>query len=68
MENKTREDVFKQRQAEMSDDELIKLCQSELIKLCKSGGKSLRMCIPPMITDTDMLFQELIDRFVDKTN
>lgn len=65
MEKLTNYEIFRQKQADMSNDELIKLCQSELSKLCKTGGNSFRMCIPLMVTDTDILFQELLDRFTE---
>jgi hypothetical protein len=54
---------FKEKQAAMSDSELIVLCKKEVSNLAKTYGKSHKMCIPPMITDTDMLLCELIDRF-----
>lgn len=54
---------FKQKQAEMSNEELIKLASGQVSDLAKTGGKSHRMCIPPMITDTDMLLSEVIERF-----
>ena len=63
----TREEIFYKKQSEMKDDELIELVQEEISKLCKTGGKSLRMCVPPMITDTDMLLCELVRRYKEKT-
>lgn len=60
---KTRTEQFEQKQAEMTDKELYDLVREELSKLCKTGGKSLTMSIPPMVTDTDMLISELLNRF-----
>jgi hypothetical protein len=54
---------FEGRQSAMSDKELIELSREEVSKMCKSGGKSFRMCVPPMVTDTDMLLVELIRRY-----
>ena len=59
---------FETKQALMSDKELIKLANEEISKLCISGGRSIHMSVPPMVTDTDMLFCELIKRFKNKTN
>jgi phosphoheptose isomerase len=57
------EEKFEQKQAEMSNEELIRLANKEVIELCKTGGKSIRMCVPPSINDTDMLLSEVIRRF-----
>ena len=54
---------FELKQSKMSDSELIDLCQKEVGELASTYGKSHRMTIPPMITDTDMLLSELIKRF-----
>lgn len=54
---------FKQKQAAMSNDELIELASKQISELAKTGGRSHMMCVPPMITDTDMIFGELINRF-----
>jgi hypothetical protein len=54
---------FKKRQAEMSDQELIELAENQVSELARTGGRSHRMCIPPMITDTDMILGEIIRRF-----
>lgn len=52
-----------QKQAEMSNKELIELAKKQVSELARTGGRSHKMCVPPMITDTDMLFSELIRRF-----
>ena len=57
---------FEKEQSEMSDDELIVLCQEEISKLCKTGGRSFVMSVPPRIKDTDMLFVELMKRYISK--
>jgi len=54
---------FEAKQAAMSDKELIDLVEKQISELAKTGGRSHRMCVPPMITDTDMLFCELVRRF-----
>ena len=59
----TKDEQFRAKQAEMSDTELAELVQEELSKLCKTGGRSIQMCIPPMVKDTDMLIGEMIRRF-----
>ena len=68
----TDEDTYQcsdeQKQAEMTNKELHDLVRTELSKLCKTGGKSLTMCVPPMVTDTDMLISELLNRFKQLTN
>lgn len=56
-------EAFELKQSKMSDRELIDLCQKEVCELASTYGKSHRMTIPPMITDTDMLLSELIKRF-----
>ncbi len=60
---KTAEEDFKEKQALMSDSELIELAKAQVSELAKTGGRSHRMCVPPSIKDTDMLFSELIRRF-----
>jgi hypothetical protein len=52
---------FAQKQAAISDKELIELADHEICKLAKTG--SITMSVPPEVTDTDMLFSELIKRF-----
>jgi len=64
----TKTEQFKQKQAEMTDKELHDLVRTELSKLCITGGKSLTICVPPMVTDTDMLISELLNRFKRLTN
>jgi len=57
------EEQFKQKQKNMSNEDLILECRRQVSELAKTGGRSHKMCIPPMITDTDMIFSELLDRF-----
>lgn len=54
---------FEKRQAEMSDKELIERAEKEVSELARTYGKSHRMCIPPMITDTDIILSEVIRRY-----
>ena len=58
-----KDEQFRLKQQEMSDKKLAELARNEVSKLCKTGGKSLTMCVPPMITDTDMILCEVIRRF-----
>lgn len=58
-----KEEEFKRRQAEMSNEELIELAEKEVSELARTYGKSHKMCIPPMVTDTDMILTEIIRRF-----
>lgn len=39
------------------------VAEKHVSELAHTGGKSHKMCVPPMITDTDMIFSELIRRF-----
>jgi len=58
-----REEIFRDKQKNMSDEDLIELAHSEISKLCKTGGRSITMSIPPMVTDTDMVLCEIVRRF-----
>jgi hypothetical protein len=62
------QEQFEQEQAAMSNEELIELAGKQVSELARTGGRSHRMCVPPMITDTDMLFSELIRRFKSLIN
>ena len=64
---KTTDELFALKQQQMPDKELIELAINEVSNLCKTGGKSLKMCVPPMIRDTDMLLCEVIRRFETST-
>lgn len=59
---------FKQKQAEMSNEELVKLAKERVKELRERGGRSHRMNIPSQVTDTDMIFSELIRRFENLGN
>ena len=37
--------------------------ERQITELARTGGKSHRMCVPPMPEDTDMILSELIKRF-----
>lgn len=56
-------EAFEAKQAEMSNVELIKWANTHVSELARTGGRSLRMCVPPMVTDTDMILSEVIRRF-----
>lgn len=59
----TKDEAFLKKQREMSDDQLIKLCDLAVIKMCRTGGESFTMCVPVQVDDTDMILSELIRRF-----
>ena len=61
--NKTPDELFREKQASMSDEDLLKLCHEQVSKMCKSGGASFRMSIPPSVNDTDMALSELFRRY-----
>lgn len=61
------QEEFEKKLDDMPDFVLSELAQHELSKLCKNGASSFIMSIPPRITDTDILFAELIKRFKIKT-
>ena len=54
---------FKNNMAKLSDIELAEMAHKEISNLAKTGGKSFKMCVPPEITDSDMLLSELVTRF-----
>ena len=54
---------FEEKQAEMSDKELLEKTQKRLSKLCATGGKSLTMSVPPSVDNFDMLVCELMRRY-----
>lgn len=54
---------LKKMQAEMPDETLIKKAKHQIDELAKTGGKSHEMCVPPQITDTDMILSELVRRY-----
>lgn len=51
------------RMSEITDTELVALCEKEVSKLCDTGGKSFTMSVPVSTLDSDMLFCELLKRF-----
>ena len=54
---------LRESQERISNEELIELAETQITELARTGGRSHRMCVPPSITDTDMLFSELVRRF-----
>ena len=59
---------FAERLAAISDKELISMADQILGKLCKTGGRSFVMTVPPMITDTDIVFAQVLKRFERLSN
>lgn len=54
-------------QCTLTNEELIKECNTQLKKLCETGGSAFTMRVPiDRNKDTDMVFGELIHRFVRK--
>lgn len=62
----TPEEIFRQLQESMSDNELLQELDQQLSELCKSGENSFTMSVPPSVKDFDMLISELIRRFKEK--
>lgn len=58
---------FQSKVSGIPDEELISNCREALSNLCKTGGNSFRMTVPPQISDTDILFSQLIERY-DRVN
>lgn len=54
---------FEAKQAAMSDAKLTKLGEKKIHKLARPNKRNYQMCAPPMVTDADMLYCELIKRF-----
>lgn len=59
---------LKEKQAQMSDVDLILNVERQITELARTGGRSLTMCVPPEITDTDMILSELVRRFKLKSS
>jgi hypothetical protein len=57
------EQRLKELQEGMSNDSLIKEVERQITELARTGGKSHRMCVPPMPEDTDMILSELVRRY-----
>lgn len=56
-------DKLRLKQQAMTNEELVKRASDQVSSLCKTGGRSLTMCVPPKVTDTDMILSELIRRY-----
>lgn len=56
------EEQFEEKQRSMPLNELIELAEKQIHDLIESGGKSINMCVPPQITDTDMVLCEVVRR------
>lgn len=63
MDKRTQDFIDKQHN--MSDADLIDLCDKSISKMCETGGRSFTMTVPPRIEDTDMLLSELVRRYKD---
>ena len=50
-------------QESMPDEALIKEAEKQIFELARTGGKSHKMCVPPMPDDTDMILSELVRRY-----
>ena len=61
--NKTPDELFREKQASMSDEDLLKLCHEQVSKLARTYGKSFKMSIPPSVNDIDVAFCELCRRY-----
>lgn len=61
--SKTPDQLFEEKQQAMSNEALIGFVKDQISELAKSGGRSHTMCVPPEITDTDMLLSEMLRRF-----
>lgn len=57
------ESQLRKKQEAMSNEELMELAEKQISELARTGGRSHKMTVPPEITDTDMLFSELVRRF-----
>lgn len=57
---------FKKELESIDNLKLAEMAHSALSKLCNTGGRSFQMTVPPRVTDTDMIFSELITRFEQK--
>jgi hypothetical protein len=57
------EQGLKELQESMSDQELITEVERQISELARTGGRSHKMCVPPMPTDTDMILSELVKRY-----
>lgn len=54
---------LKELQESMGDKELIEEVENQISELARTGGRSHKMCVPPMPTDTDMILSELVRRY-----
>jgi len=60
------EDFAKQLE-DITNADLVLLADQQLAKLIKTNGKSFLMSVPAQITDTDIIFMQLIKRFEEIT-
>ena len=60
---KMTEQRLKELQESMTNEALIKEVEKQISELARTGGRSHRMCVPPMPEDTDMILSELVRRY-----
>ena len=56
-------DELHKKLAEIPNADLIMLAESYVCNIASFGDKAIRMCVPPQISDTDMILMELITRY-----
>lgn len=54
---------FEEKRKAIPNTELWEMAEKQLNDLCKTGAATFTMTVPPKITDTDMVFSEVISRF-----
>lgn len=54
---------FQESLKNVSNEVLIDQCDKAVSEMCKNGMKAFTMCVPPRLTDTDIILSELIRRF-----
>lgn len=47
----------------ISNSKLVEMAKKSLSQLCATSGKSFTMSVPPQLEDTDIILNELIERF-----
>lgn len=54
--------------ANITDAEIIEQAKNIICKLAETGGRSLKMSVPPNKNDTDMLLMEVVNRYENAVN
>lgn len=60
----TQEEFKKQIEA-IPNEKLHEMASEALSKMCKTGGNSFTMTVPPRLTDTDIIFAEVLKRWIN---